>query len=405
MGAMHSGPTVKALLAAGSFSRLRFPEPTEAEFRTSHRTMMQRWVRLSILVSACTVLGFSVIDNYVLGIERTAIGNLIRFVVHIPAVIVMLVFTWSKLYERGYDNMIQVVAPIFGIGTVLMAAFAPVEQLPLIGSRLLLVAFFFYFMLGLRFWVALRINLIVILSFVVLFATGKTPVQESIYMLFTLFCANLIGAAGSYALEFANRREFLERKMLHEVATHDGLTGLLNRAAFEDEIRRLWNQAQRDQQPVAVIMVDIDCFKAFNDSYGHQAGDDCLRRVAAAIDAAARRRPLDFVARYGGEELIAVLYGADRGYAESVASAMIEAVAQLAIPHAASLAQSFVTVSAGLASVEARSTVSHDVAIKWADQALYAAKDQGRNRYVVHDPIVSQHSDHENIVGSRYKTA
>ncbi|MCB1624973.1 MAG: hypothetical protein KDI32_10335, partial [Pseudomonadales bacterium] len=116
---------VKQLLESGGFSQLGFPGAIEAEFRTAHRATMQRWVRLSILVSACTVLGFSVIDNYVLGIERTAIGNLIRFTLHIPAVIVMLVFTWSRLYQRGYDTMIQVVAPVFGIGTVLMSAFAP----------------------------------------------------------------------------------------------------------------------------------------------------------------------------------------------------------------------------------------------------------------------------------------
>ncbi|HRX90676.1 MAG TPA: diguanylate cyclase [Steroidobacteraceae bacterium] len=402
---MQGETGVKTLLESGSFSRLGFPEPTESEFRHAHRESMRRWVRLSILVSACTVLGFSVIDNYVLGIERTAVGNLIRFVVHIPAVIVMLVFTWSKLYQRGYDTMIQIVAPVFGVGTVLMAAFAPVEQLPLIGSRLLLVAFFFYFMLGLRFWVALRINALVMLAFLVLAATGTTPARESIYMLFTLFCANLIGAAGSYALEFANRREFLERRLLHEVATHDGLTGLLNRAAFEDEIRRLWNQAQRDQQPIAVIMADIDCFKAYNDSYGHQAGDDCLRRVALAVESAARRRPLDFVARYGGEELVAVLYGADRGYAESVARNMIEAVSDLAIPHAASLAQTHVTISAGLASVDASNAQSHDIVIQWADKALYVAKDKGRNRYVVLDPLVSRRGEVDLRAGSSYKTA
>lgn len=396
---------MKQLLESGGFSQLGFPGAIEAEFRTAHRATMQRWVRLSILVSACTVLGFSVIDNYVLGIERTAIGNLIRFTLHIPAVIVMLVFTWSRLYQRGYDTMIQVVAPVFGIGTVLMSAFAPAEQLPLIGSRLLLVTFFFYFMLGLRFWVAVRINSLVVAAFAVLFIAGKTPVQESIYMLFTLFCANLIGAAGSYALEYANRRAFLERRLLHEVATHDGLTGLLNRAAFEDEIRRLWSQAQRDRQPVAVIMLDIDCFKAFNDTYGHQAGDDCLRRVAVAAGKAAQRRPLDFVARYGGEELVVVLYGADRSYAEEVARAVLVSVSGLKIPHAGSVVQPHVTVSAGLVSMDAILASSHDLGIQWADKALYMAKERGRNRYVALDPLTMRRTARDELPNDNYKTA
>ena len=109
------------------------------------------------------------------------------------------------------------------------------------------------------------------------------PRATATYLMFTLFCANLIGCAGSYALEHANRTAFLEHRQLTEVATHDGLTTLLNRAAFEDQIRRVWQQAQRDRQTVAVIMIDIDCFKAYNDRYGHIAGDDCLRRVSHRV--------------------------------------------------------------------------------------------------------------------------
>ena len=108
---------------------------------------------------------------------------------------------------------------------------------------------------------------------------GTMPPDTATYLMFTLFCANIIGVAGSYALEHANRNAFLEHRQLTEVATHDGLTRLLNRAAFEDQIRRVWQQAQRDRQTVAVIMIDLDYFKAYNDRYGHVAGDDCLRRV------------------------------------------------------------------------------------------------------------------------------
>src|SRR5437762_12888854 len=100
---------------------------------------------------------------------------------------------------------------------------------------------------------------------------------------------------------------------------HDGVTGLLNRAALEAHVRQLWQQAARDGLPVSVVLADIDHFKAYNDRYGHQAGDRCLRDVASAMRQAACRRPLDLVARYGGEELIAVLIGADREHAENVA--------------------------------------------------------------------------------------
>jgi diguanylate cyclase (GGDEF)-like protein len=129
-------------------------------------------------------------------------------------------------------------------------------------------------------------------------------------------------------------------------------------------------------------MIDIDCFKAYNDRYGHVAGDDCLRRVSSALRDAARRRPLDFVARYGGEELVAVLYGADKAYAESIARGLLSAVRELRIPHVNSQAQPYVTVSVGLVSVDAYRMASHDAAVALADDALYAAKHQGRDRHV-----------------------
>jgi diguanylate cyclase (GGDEF)-like protein len=129
-------------------------------------------------------------------------------------------------------------------------------------------------------------------------------------------------------------------------------------------------------------MIDIDCFKAYNDRYGHLAGDDCLRRVSSALREAARRRPLDFVARYGGEELVAVLYGADKAYGESIARSLLTAVRELRIPHANSQTQPYVTVSVGVVSVDAYRMPTHDAAIGLADEALYAAKHQGRDRYV-----------------------
>ena len=110
-------------------------------------------------------------------------------------------------------------------------------------------------------------------------------------------------------------------------------------------------------------MIDIDYFKAYNDRYGHIAGDDCLRRVSSALRDAARRRPLDFVARYGGEELVAVLYGADKAYGESIARSLLTAVRELRIPHANSETQPYVTVSVGVVSVDAYRMATHDAAV------------------------------------------
>src|SRR6188508_1121099 len=369
-------------LLADGFRFLRFPEPLESEFRSDHRARLRGWNRIAIWIAACTVTGYAILDHFVLSAEHARITNLVRFGLHVPAVILMLVLTGKRFYNRWYDLGIGIIAPVFGIGTVIMAAFSPPGEVPLVGGRLLLASFFFYFMVGLRLREALRANLIVYTALVVAFASGTMPTATATYLIFTLFCANIIGFAGSYALEHANRTAFLEHRQLTEVATHDGLTTLLNRAAFEDQIRRVWQQAQRDRQTIAVIMIDIDYFKAYNDRYGHIAGDDCLRRVSSALRDAARRRPLDFVARYGGEELAAVLYGADKTYAESIARSLLTAVRDLRIPHANSETQPYVTVSVGVVSVDAYRLATHDAAVALADQALYDAKHQGRDRYV-----------------------
>jgi diguanylate cyclase (GGDEF)-like protein len=368
---------------AKGFQFLRFEEPLESEFRADHRARLRIWNRLAIWLSACTVVGYAVLDHFVLSADHARITNIVRFGMHVPAVIIMLLCTSKRFYARWYDLGIGVVAPLLGIGIVIMAAFSPPAEVPLVGGRLLLVAFFFYFMIGLRFREAVGANLIVFAALAFAAVATSMPGSTATYLLFTLFVANLIGLVGSYALEHAHRTAFLEHRQLSEVATHDGLTTLLNRAAFEDQIRRVWQQAQRDRQTVAVIMIDIDCFKAYNDRYGHIAGDDCLRRVSSALREAARRRPLDFVARYGGEELVAVLYGADKAYGESIARSLLTSVRELRIPHANSQTQPYVTVSVGVVSVDAYRMPTHDAAVGLADQALYAAKHQGRDRFVV----------------------
>jgi diguanylate cyclase (GGDEF)-like protein len=371
-----------ARLLAKGFRFLRFDEPLESEFRAEHRARLRGWNRIAIMLSACTVVGFAVLDHFVLDAEHSRISNMVRFGMHVPAVILMLIFTSKRFYERWYGLGIGFVAPMFGIGTVIMAAFSPANEAPLVGARLLLASFFFYFMIGLRFREAARANLIVFAALVCAVFSIDIQTATAIYLVALLFTANIIGVAGSYALEYANRTAFLEHRQLTEVATHDGLTTLLNRAAFEDQIRRVWQQAQRDRQIVAVIMIDIDYFKAYNDRYGHIAGDDCLRRVSSALRDAARRRPLDFVARYGGEELVAVLYGADKSYGESISRSLLTAVRELRIPHANSETQPYVTVSVGVVSVDAYRVTTHDAAVALADEALYAAKHQGRDRYV-----------------------
>jgi diguanylate cyclase (GGDEF)-like protein len=186
-----------------------------------------------------------------------------------------------------------------------------------------------------------------------------------------------------YSLERANRTNYLESQLLIETASRDGLTGIRNRRAFDEHLDTIWPQAIRDRMPLALMLVDIDHFKAYNDYYGHQAGDECLKQVAWCLSACARR-PLDVTARYGGEEFAIVLYDARRDHVEGLARRIQAGIETLGIEHHASPLKRL-TVSIGAACIEPTGERSHFGFIQLADEALYEAKERGRNCVAVMD--------------------
>jgi diguanylate cyclase (GGDEF)-like protein/PAS domain S-box-containing protein len=171
-----------------------------------------------------------------------------------------------------------------------------------------------------------------------------------------------------------------ERHELHGLAYRDGLTGLFNRRHFDRELALRWKQEGRagGRIYVAVIMIDIDAYKSYNDHYGHRNGDDCLRVVARAIDSLTMR-PTDIVARYGGEEFALILRDIDQQGALTVAERIRKGVESLRIPHLA-CATGIITVSVGVAAQRPRADSDESGLVEAADRALYVAKRGGRNR-------------------------
>ncbi len=174
----------------------------------------------------------------------------------------------------------------------------------------------------------------------------------------------------------------IEKKIAQTNANTDSLTGLANRRYFDEILNAEFSRLKRSGLPLSLIMLDVDRFKKFNDCYGHLAGDDCLRRLGTTIKTIAGRST-DITARFGGEEFVIILTETDQIGAATLAERIQQAVEALAIPHAGSDISDYVTVSLGAATVYPTNMVSPDQIVALADQALYRAKEAGRNRISV----------------------
>ncbi len=169
---------------------------------------------------------------------------------------------------------------------------------------------------------------------------------------------------------------------LERLSSQDGLTGIANRRIFDEFTQKEWGRAARDNSQISLVMIDIDHFKNYNDNYGHQGGDDCLRQVAQKL-ASTVNRPSDLVARYGGEEFAVVMPGTDLEGAKSIAEALCEGVSSLGLAHAHSSTADHVTISLGVASMSPGADGKPEDLVAKADGALYIAKESGRNRFMV----------------------
>ncbi|MGP1717046.1 MAG: diguanylate cyclase domain-containing protein [Methylophilus sp.] len=202
---------------------------------------------------------------------------------------------------------------------------------------------------------------------------------ETLHMVMVMLV--VVGAALSASA--SEVRKILIDVLLKQVSSEqasweDKLTGIGNRRSFDVNFTNHWAQACRSKVPLSLMMVDVDFFKKFNDNYGHQAGDDCLRQVAQALDGCARRAG-DSVTRYGGEEFAVVLFHTSLNEAQHISDNMLNAIRKLTIPHAQS-PHEIVTISMGIATILPTPHGDMQQFVEAADKCLYRAKEHGRNR-------------------------
>jgi diguanylate cyclase (GGDEF)-like protein len=379
--ASADAPYVRQLEAG--YSTLRFDPPLEAEFRAALSLTNLKQVRAALVLGMLMVIGLSALDFLRLPRELSVWSIALRLGIMLPALLLTWFASFRESLQRRLAAMVAATALLIGLLSLPLGALAVAQGFDFYFTGFVVLTAYIYFLLGLRFVPATLVAMTLFAAWLAAIATGPPSISEEVYNGLFLLFANIIGVTGSYNLEYEWRTNFLKERILSHRAGRDGLTGINNRQSFDERLAALWLQTKREGKQIALAMLDIDCFKAYNDLYGHQAGDRCLVSVARTI-AEAARRPLDFVARYGGEEFVILLPGATPEYAESLVERLRAKVQGLAISHRGSSAAPSVTVSAGIAHIyphEGHRSMHGFVQL--ADEALYEAKERGRNRVVM----------------------
>ena len=358
---------------------MRFDGELESAYRRDQFYDRLRYLRINLAVLAAISLTVVQVDRIVVPVIGRIVPDLARTGVMLPLLLVGFAVTFIRRADVWYPRYIALAmaAALAGISYISLTAWGQGE--PRVFVRLVLAIVAVYFVVGLAFRSAIAVNAIGLVAYAAFAVSKDMPGVEMTHYMTTLVIANIICIAGAYNLEHARRIAWLEGQRLAETALQDGLTGIHNRRRFDEHLQRVWAQSVRERRPIALLFADIDHFKAYNDRYGHQAGDEAMKAVAGVV-ARFARRPLDLAARYGGEEFAIILYDAKREHAEQIAGEILDAVRQLGVVHEDSSASPVLTISLGVACVVPAARRSWAGLIQLADQALYAAKDGGRNR-------------------------
>ena len=362
----------------------RFAAAMEADYRGTFLRDNRTLVRLSctLVLLLIGLRGLEVaLGRTVGGISESSQPALLS----VLAVSLYLAWlAWSRGYERHYLPWARVLIPVrnclVAAQVVRVAAHGELDILMLL--PLLLIGPFYF--MGLQYRTALLVVCLTVVSMLGAAIAFHLPLPIAFHTVAFGVVAAVTFAVGAQQLERRTRRAFLESRLVAELAQHDVLTWTKNRRMFDEYLPRLWCQAAEDARAVAILLIDVDHFKPYNDRYGHQAGDVALRKVAHTLQACVRR-PLDLVARYGGEEFTVILYDADGRLVSSTAERIRKSIEALALEHKASRTGAVLTVSIGAAVVAPDMSRAPGGALQLADEALYRAKSKGRNRVEILD--------------------
>ena len=378
---------------AREFRMLRFPPALEARFESDTGRARAHY----LAVSAAILLSLNI---FYIARDRTVIGDVyslalfVRFGLIVPLGFAGCAVVWFNprpWLREGLDAALVV----FIVGALLYLYTSSRSPLAAHAHYSLLVLLIFPNIIQrLRFWYAMSSSVLAIALCAVAFPRIEAMPEPAVYgAILTLATATVLTLIANWQFEHDERKHYLVNlrdilrgelltavnRDLTAVSVLDPLTGLGNRRRLDQFVETLWVARHEQRKPVAFLMIDVDFFKSFNDEYGHQAGDTCLKALAEIVQQQLRIGT-DLAVRYGGEEFLVVLPGTYMATAIAVADRIRGAIERLAIAHVKSPAAPVVTVSVGVAVVSPDETDNCSTAITAADIAMYTAKQLGRNR-------------------------
>jgi len=385
--------TVLRKALANPWWRLRFDDVLEKRFNQIVTALHARHVRINYMLAVFFLDIFAVADYYFLP-DVYQIAWLLRFALITPIFVIAIWFEFIP--KRNYHREWVTLQLIFMTTTTLMLLFSMSKSPDVAHYQVCLIAIMVFsnLLTNMRTVLALPASIVFALMYLLAITVGlRLPVH--LVGNYGMFMALLVALSmvACYRRERHQRTVFLMLALLdiseqrqseahaalQKLASLDPLTGLANRRSFDEEYPRLWKEGVRQSQPLSILFVDLDRFKAYNDTYGHAMGDEALRRFADILRETAARRPLDMAVRNGGEEFLIVLPDTPLDVAINIAQTLVARLSGLAIAHEAS-SFGVLTASVGVAGGQPKAGLSPQVFVDQADEAMYKAKDGGRNR-------------------------